>query len=221
NYEEPITDREEWWRSTLKDTPVPGTYDIKNFVQDMEGNPIKPTYGFKNAGRKKDADLSRKGTTLMPGLYQYSTSVDKLDQRKVTYSFRACDRYHTPCALEFVNSQISPNTYDRGYQYVPKLPSKHPAFKSQIHRFPTVYFKPVKGPPPGQYDLSKDPILPKGPRISSSFKSRTPRFQQPHVLKTPGPGSYDKTFQTPMPDTIKKMGRNYGLFFTCGTYGDY
>jgi len=39
--------------------------------------------------------------------------------------------------------------------------------------------------------------------------------------KTPGPGTYCKTYQTPMPDTIKKMARNYGLFFTSGTYGEY
>ena len=42
-----------------------------------------------------------------------------------------------------------------------------------------------------------------------------------YLQKTPGPGTYDKTYQTPMPDTIKKMGRSYGLFFTCGAYGEY
>ncbi|KAK3715075.1 hypothetical protein QZH41_012132 [Actinostola sp. cb2023] len=224
NYEEPITDREEWWRSTLKDTPVPGTYEIKDFVDDMHGNPIKSTYGFKNAGRTKNADPSRRGSTLMPGLYKHTTEVQRMDEKKITYNFKSCDRYSMPSALvgyidkEYLKSQVSPCTYDSGYQYVPKLPSKHPAFKSQVHRFPTIYFKPRVGPPPGQYNLSKDPILPKGPNVTSSFKSKTPRFQQPHVLKTPGPGTYDKTFQTPMPNTVKKMGRSYGLFFTCGAY---
>ncbi|XP_031563978.1 protein STPG4-like [Actinia tenebrosa] len=224
NYEEPVTDREEWWRSTLKDTPVPGAYESKDFVRDINSNPIKATYGFKNTGRKNNADPSRTGTTLMPGLYKHVTEVDKMDKKQITYSFKSCDRYHTPAALvgyidkEFVKSQISPTTYDAGYKYVPKLPSKHPAFKSQVNRFPTVYFKARPGPPPGQYNLSKDAILPKGPNISSSFISKTPRFQQPHVLKTPGPGTYDKTFQTPMPATIKKMGRSHGLFFTCGAY---
>ena len=41
------------------------------------------------------------------------------------------------------------------------------------------------------------------------------------LQKTPGPGTYCKTYQTPMPDTIKKMARNYGLFFTSGIYGEY
>ena len=39
-----------------------------------------------------------------------------------------------------------------------------------------------EGPPPGQYRLSKDAILPKGPNVTSPFKSRTPRFAQPHIL---------------------------------------
>ena len=35
-----------------------------------------------------------------------------------------------------------------------------------------------------------------------------------HLQKVPGPGSYEKTYQSPMPATIAKMGRNHGLFFT-------
>ena len=64
----------------------------------MNSNPVRTSYGFGNAGRKKDADPSRKGDLLMPGLYKHYTSVDKMDKRKVTYSFKACDRYNTPCA---------------------------------------------------------------------------------------------------------------------------
>ena len=47
-----------------------------------------------------------------------------------------------------------------------------------------VYFLSLQreGPPPGEYKLSKDPILPKGPNVTSPFKSKTPRFVQPHVL---------------------------------------
>lgn len=82
-----------------QDTPVPGTYDLKDFVEELQTNPVRPTYGFKNAGRKRDADPSRKGSHLMPGLYKHATCVDQLDKQKVTYSFKACDRYHTPTAL--------------------------------------------------------------------------------------------------------------------------
>ena len=60
---------------------------------------MRTTYGFKNAGRKKNADPSRKGSALMPGLYKHRTCVDQLGTQQKTYSFKACDRYHTPTAL--------------------------------------------------------------------------------------------------------------------------
>lgn len=60
---------------------------------------MRTTYGFKNAGRKRNADPSRKGDRLMPGLYKHATSLDHLDKQHVTYGFKACDRYHTPTAL--------------------------------------------------------------------------------------------------------------------------
>ena len=82
-----------------QDTPIPGAYDLKDFVQELQGNPVRTTYGFKNAGRKKNADPSRKGTALMPGLYKHRTCVDQLGTQQKTYSFKACDRYHTPTAL--------------------------------------------------------------------------------------------------------------------------
>lgn len=84
------------WR---QDTPVPGSYDLKDFVEELQTNPVRMTYGFQNAGRKRDADRSRKGSHLMPGLYKHTTCVDKLEKQQVTYSFKACDRYHTPTAL--------------------------------------------------------------------------------------------------------------------------
>ena len=35
----------------------------------------------------------------MPGLYKHRTCVDQLGTQQKTYSFKACDRYHTPTAL--------------------------------------------------------------------------------------------------------------------------
>ena len=35
----------------------------------------------------------------MPGLYKHRTCVDQLETQQKTYSFKACDRYHTPTAL--------------------------------------------------------------------------------------------------------------------------
>ena len=36
-----------------QDTPVPGTYDLKDFVEESHGNPVTTTYGFKNARKEK------------------------------------------------------------------------------------------------------------------------------------------------------------------------
>ena len=83
----------------FQDTPVPGSYELKDFVEEMHGKPVRTTYGFKNAGRKRNADPSRKGDKLMPGLYKHGTSIDELNKQHVTYSFKSCDRYHTPTAL--------------------------------------------------------------------------------------------------------------------------
>ena len=78
---------------------MPGAYELRDFISDMNTNPVKTTYGFKNAGRKRNADPSRKGNFLMPGLYKHNTAVDGLEKKQITYNFKACDRYHTPTAL--------------------------------------------------------------------------------------------------------------------------
>lgn len=39
-------------------------------------------------------------------------------------------------------------------------------------------------------------------------------FFRVYMQKVPGPGTYEKIFQFPIPPTVAKMGRQYGLFFT-------
>ena len=97
-----------------QETPNPGAYDIKDFVQEMDTVPIRQTYRFRDSGRKKTADNSRKGVTLMPGLYKHRTFVDDIGKRQITYSFKGCDRYHVPTALvgymDRVSNMCSVNT---------------------------------------------------------------------------------------------------------------
>ena len=38
------------------------------------------------------------------------------------------------------------------------------------------------------------------------------------LQRTPGPGSYAKMSQTPMPPHIRQLGRYHGLFFPPGVY---
>ena len=46
-FERKITDRE-WWRTHIKDTPVPGRYNYKDFITESDARPITPTYSFKS-----------------------------------------------------------------------------------------------------------------------------------------------------------------------------
>ena len=95
----PVSSEDLYSMLWFQDTPVPGSYELKDFVKEMHGKRVTTTYGFKNAGRKRNADPSRKGDKLMPGLYKHGTSIDELNKQHVTYSFKSCDRYHTPTAL--------------------------------------------------------------------------------------------------------------------------
>ncbi|XP_022095655.1 uncharacterized protein C2orf61-like [Acanthaster planci] len=212
NYERAVSGREQWWRVDIRETPVPGAYESRNFLVDLEERPA--TYTFKGEGRKKGADAQRKGAVLLPGAYEAKDLVYDLNQTRYTYSMRNTSRAKNELpGVKDKDCNVCPTEYPmERYLTVSceKQPSKHPMFKSASQRFPTIYFQGTKNPPPDRYQsYTPEPMH----VISSSFKSRTPRFSTSHT-KVPGPGSYDKTFQSPMPATISKMGRNHGLFFT-------
>ena len=69
-YAPPVSGRESWWRTTIKDTPNPGTYDthLNTFIKEINGRSM--TYGFKSDGRRRDPQpLEPKGKELLPGAY--------------------------------------------------------------------------------------------------------------------------------------------------------
>jgi len=214
-YEGPITGRESWWRCGIKVTPIPGSYESADFLQDLEKK--KNTYRFKSDGRKLPSDHALKGEMLMPGNYQHSDFIESITKKPATYRFKAQKRD----AFDVLNFgkkdkdiTVSPNAYEME-KYLSltqeKTPVKNFMFRSQSKRFPTHSFKPKDGPSPGAYSVKQH--TPLSASITSSFRSKTPRFATSHT-KVPGPGSYAKAFQHPIPPTISKMGRQYGLFFT-------
>ncbi|XP_038074657.1 protein STPG4-like [Patiria miniata] len=212
NYEKSVSGRDQWWRVHIRETPVPGAYDSRNFLADIEERPA--TYTFKGEGRKKDADRQRKGAVLLPGAYEAKDLGYDLEQTRYTYSMKNTSRAENELpGVKDKGCNVCPTQYPME-NYLScsceKQPSKHPMFKSASQRFPTIYFQGTKNPPPDRYQSYTPETM---HVISSSFKSRTPRFATSHT-KVPGPGSYDKTFQSPMPATISRMGRNHGLFFT-------
>ncbi|XP_052767423.1 protein STPG4-like [Mya arenaria] len=214
-YEGELSGREGWWRTYIRETPIPGSYELEaqNWYYELERRPN--TYRFKSDGRRIDPHPHGKGAMLLPGAYEHKDFLTRLERDPATYGFKTAERDKFD-VLNFGRKDkdvnVAPNMY--GVEKfltltVDKQPSKHSVFKSQSKRFPTEQFKPRDGPAPGNYEYQ--PELP--PKVSSCFKSKTPRFSSSHT-RVPGPGSYEKTFQTAQNGVLQKMGRQHGLFFS-------
>uniref|UniRef100_A0A8C0SAY4 Sperm-tail PG-rich repeat containing 4 n=1 Tax=Canis lupus familiaris TaxID=9615 RepID=A0A8C0SAY4_CANLF len=204
-------EREGWWRIALTNTPIPGTYHLKTFIEESLLNPVIATYNFKNEGRKKPPLVQRNDPVLndLP-LYTPPDFLDLLKKQVATYSFKDKPR-SSPSRLVYKDQSVklSPGQYDLLPAPVPKHASRSFVFRSTVQRFPTSYFTPHEGPGPGHYDLK----IPPANSVTSCFQSRVPRFL-PSCSKTPGPGAYKSSMQFPkQPPTIAKMGREHSLFF--------
>lgn len=203
----------------MRETPLPGTYPAPTLVESLEKRPC--AFSFHTVGRRVDAQRSGRGAMLLPGAYEFQDGAQELDKQVKTYSFKSISRegghgkdYYLNWGMKDKDVNVAPNKY-QGEQLTaisaPKAPVKHAAFKSQIKRFPTKYFKPKEGPSPGAYHEQKHP-LEKIQVVKSVFQSKSPRFLSSHT-RTPGPGTYTASFQSPMPQTIANVGKHYGIFF--------
>lgn len=76
----------------FQDTPNPGLYHIRDFIEEAELNPVRKTYGFKGVGRKAQALGIRKGDTLLPGGYDYTNSLQEDLMHQPSYFFKNCPR---------------------------------------------------------------------------------------------------------------------------------
>lgn len=76
----------------LQDTPVPGLYHIRDFIEEAQLNPVRRTYGFKGAGRKAPIAGHGSGDLLLPGAYDYIDSTQEVLMRQASYSFKNCPR---------------------------------------------------------------------------------------------------------------------------------
>ncbi|KAJ8250665.1 hypothetical protein COCON_G00225870 [Conger conger] len=86
------TGRDAWWRESLKDSPNPGCYHIRGFLEEAALNPVRLTYGFQGTGRNVPLRCVRKGDLLLPGAYSYTDSTQKALQRPASCSFKNCPR---------------------------------------------------------------------------------------------------------------------------------
>lgn len=204
----PVSGRE-WWRFYLKETPAPGAYETRGFVDDLNGGPVRHTYNFKGSGRKRDIKAVKGGEVLLPGAYNHHDFLHYVSVRPSTYRFKGPGRKPVLAGYMDKECNVPPNHYKTERQLIRKQPISSGNFKSQSARFPTKYFKPKEGPSPGSYepkDLFKSTV------VSSSFKSRTPRFASSRT-KVPAPGIYAPSIQSPQSKTILRMGKLHGLYF--------
>lgn len=197
--------RGSWWLGTLKDTPLPGLYHIRDFIEENELNPVKRTYGFKGVGRRELTLGQRRGDLLLPGAYNFTDFTQEALKRQATYSFKNSPR---PEKVSYIirdkDLQTSPCDYNVAAKPVEKIPCKHVMFRSTVQR---ISFPPRDGPAPGQYSPESSP----GRSITSSFKSRLPRLHYVHP-KTPGPGAYEPFWK--LGDRVNTvMDPSFSFFF--------
>lgn len=71
-----------------QDTPGPGVYHIRDFVEEADLNPVRNTYGFKRVGRTAQTLGTQRGHTLPPGAYHFPQP----DVPKPSFFFKSCPR---------------------------------------------------------------------------------------------------------------------------------
>ncbi|XP_049640991.1 protein STPG4 [Suncus etruscus] len=192
-------------------TPTPGTYNLKTFIEEGLSNPVTATYNFKNEGRKRPP-LVLRNDPVFTDLPQYMPPdfVELLSKQLATYSFKDKGREDFEMLVYLAKTlKLGPGRANALPFPTPKYETRDFVFRSAVQRFPTGYFIPHEGPGPGDYDLKIPPIA----SITSCFQSKVPRFL-PLCSKTPGPGAYTSSKQFPkQPRTIARMGREHSLFF--------
>ncbi|CAF0841907.1 unnamed protein product [Adineta ricciae] len=214
-YEPSMSDRESWWRVTIRDTPIPGTYDthLNTFIKETIARPM--TYGFKSDGRRRDPQpLEPKGKELLPGAYSVENSLDEMFRRRLSYGFKSPAREEslkkTVLANHDKDIDVAPGLYETQKYHridVPIESVKHSFFKSKSKR---KLFPPQAGPAPGEYEPRTKVVDTKGPTITSSFRSGTDRFRQ-KLFSVPGPGSYDQLTDIP-------PWKQIDAYSTCGIF---
>ncbi|KAG5211558.1 hypothetical protein JEQ12_013987 [Ovis aries] len=109
-----------------KNTPNPGTYHLKTFIEESLLNPVIATYNFKNEGRKKPPLLQRNDPVLND-LPQYMPPdfLDLLKKQVATYSFKDKPR-SSPSMLVYRDQSVklSPGQYELLPPPVPKQASR-------------------------------------------------------------------------------------------------
>jgi hypothetical protein len=186
-FEAPVTKRE-WWRVTLKETPVPGRYEYQDFLHDSKNKKLDAS--FKAEGRQKTRGKMA-GDKLLPGAYEFRDFIEDIRKRPCTFSFKSNGR-SSQLAWERQRYETDnfpvPGQYETTDPPVGTQTVASSMFKSKTPRLTNAFCFEDGHPPPGNYN----PISAKPGRYGakSSFVSKTPRFRTSGT-NVPGPGSYE------------------------------
>jgi len=187
NFYEPPKTAREWWRSQLRETPVPGRYEFQDFLQISCKRPVYAS--FKAEGRQKVRG-KLPGENLLPGAYEYTDFIEDIKKKPATCSFKSSGR-QKQLAWERQQTEVDifpvPGQYETTPPPVEMQTVASSMFKSKTGRLNNL-FRVKAGPPPGHYN----PISVRAANKSanSSFASKAPRFKSSGT-NVPGPGTYE------------------------------
>ncbi|NXE54691.1 STPG4 protein, partial [Casuarius casuarius] len=198
-------------------TPIPGTYAVRDFLQEAQLNPVKPTYSFKGEGRRRIPIYERTADNSLPSVSAYvpPTFIDLAGKKLATYSFKNSPR-RSPSTLCFKDKKplqklkVTVTMVTQKTIIASFSKSRQFMFRSAVQRSSNNYFIPKEGPGPGHYEIKKEPSR----TVCSCFRSKVPRML-PVRSDTPGPGAYEPTRQFPkQPRTIASLGQEHSIFFS-------
>lgn len=76
----------------FQNTPVPGSYHIRDFIEEASLKPVRMSYGFKDTGRNIQSLSMQRGTMLLPGAYSFTDCTQEALRHRASYSFKSCPR---------------------------------------------------------------------------------------------------------------------------------
>ena len=80
-----------------QETPIPGTYRVKGFLDELQKNPN--SYRFRDSSRVKSAShqrFTRSGEMLIPGAYEHEDFLQESGKKAATFGFKGIERDKGP-----------------------------------------------------------------------------------------------------------------------------
>uniref|UniRef100_A0A670XZF1 Sperm-tail PG-rich repeat containing 4 n=1 Tax=Pseudonaja textilis TaxID=8673 RepID=A0A670XZF1_PSETE len=158
-------------------TPIPGSYPVRDFLEEAQLNPVKATYNFKSEGRKRASIYEQLPDLTLPNTFMYypPSFVELAEKRPATYSFKSTSRQSNyPVSGD---KKHGPGPGDYEIKDVQPVPIR----SSFISKVPRILPAHTKVPGPGYYWPTKQ--APRQPRTIASlgrehtiFFSNVPEF---------------------------------------------